>query len=149
MNFSWHVVQISDDIKDAIIYLDAGCTESFQFLGAFPLLLELGARAVCSLEKTSPLDEVRWLPFTSILFNRFWKFGCIFLLNLTGSCDCSHLLHWFVFCPSFAFLYSKSFAQFCGSYYLVFIFRSFIWESLHVLRHGVLFCNSCFRYYFA
>lgn len=50
--------QISDDIKDAIVYLDAGCTESFQFLGAFPLLLELGARAVCSLEKTSTLDEV-------------------------------------------------------------------------------------------
>ncbi|XP_027154468.1 sec1 family domain-containing protein MIP3 [Coffea eugenioides] len=50
--------QISDDIKDAIVYLDAGCAESFQFLGAFPLLLELGARAVCSLEKTSALDEV-------------------------------------------------------------------------------------------
>ncbi|CDP15944.1 unnamed protein product [Coffea canephora] len=50
--------QISDDIKDAVVYLDAGCTESFQFLGAFPLLLELGARAVCSLEKTSALDEV-------------------------------------------------------------------------------------------
>ncbi|KAL3509125.1 hypothetical protein ACH5RR_028526 [Cinchona calisaya] len=50
--------QMSDDIKDAIVYLDAGCTESFQFLGAFPLLLELGARAVCSLERTSPIDEV-------------------------------------------------------------------------------------------
>ncbi|CAI9089195.1 OLC1v1023715C2 [Oldenlandia corymbosa var. corymbosa] len=50
--------QISDDIKDAVIYLDAGSTESFQFLDAFPLLLELGARAVCSLENASALDEV-------------------------------------------------------------------------------------------
>lgn len=53
------VLQISDDIKDAIIYLDAGSTESFQFIGAFPLFLELGARAVCSLENMSILDGVR------------------------------------------------------------------------------------------
>lgn len=50
--------QISDDIKDAIIYLDAGSTESFQFIGAFPLFIELGARAVCSLENMSILDGV-------------------------------------------------------------------------------------------
>ncbi|OVA13996.1 Sec1-like protein [Macleaya cordata] len=50
--------QISDHIEDAILYLDAGCTEAFQFLGAFPLLLELGARAVCSLENVSSLDAV-------------------------------------------------------------------------------------------
>ncbi|XP_074370523.1 sec1 family domain-containing protein MIP3 [Apium graveolens] len=50
--------QISEDLKDAIIYLDAGCTESFQLLGAFPLLLELGVHAVCSLESMSPLDVV-------------------------------------------------------------------------------------------
>lgn len=50
--------QVSDDISNAVVYLDAGCTESFQFLGAFPLLLEIGARAVCSLENTSPLDQV-------------------------------------------------------------------------------------------
>lgn len=50
--------QISEDIKDAVIYLDAGCTESFQLLGAFPLLLELGVHAVCSLENMSPLDVV-------------------------------------------------------------------------------------------
>lgn len=53
------VLQISDDIKDAIIYLDAGSTESFQFIGAFPLFLELGARVVCSLENMSILDGVR------------------------------------------------------------------------------------------
>lgn len=50
--------QMSDEIRDAIIYLDAGCTESFEFLGAFSLFLELGAHAICSLEKMSPLDKV-------------------------------------------------------------------------------------------
>lgn len=50
--------QISEDIKDAVVYLDAGCTESFQLLGAFPLLLELGVHAICSLENISPLDVV-------------------------------------------------------------------------------------------
>ncbi|XP_037429713.1 sec1 family domain-containing protein MIP3-like [Triticum dicoccoides] len=48
--------QIGDEIADALVYLDAGTLEAFQFIGAFPLLLELGARAVCSLESTSPLD---------------------------------------------------------------------------------------------
>lgn len=48
--------QIGDEITDALVYLDAGTLEAFQFIGAFPLLLELGARAVCSLESTSPLD---------------------------------------------------------------------------------------------
>ncbi|KAL7129091.1 hypothetical protein ABFS83_13G040300 [Erythranthe nasuta] len=53
--------QISDNIKDAIVYLDAGSSESFQFVGAFPLFLELGARAVCSLENMSALDKaVDW-----------------------------------------------------------------------------------------
>ncbi|KAF8412237.1 hypothetical protein HHK36_000197 [Tetracentron sinense] len=50
--------QISEHIEDAILYLDAGCTEAFQFLGAYPLLLELGVRAVCSLENMSSLDTV-------------------------------------------------------------------------------------------
>lgn len=54
-----YLVQISEHIEGATIYLDAGCTESFQFLGAFPLLLELGVHAVCSLEDMSPLDMVR------------------------------------------------------------------------------------------
>lgn len=53
------IVQISEDIKDAVVYLDAGCTESFQLLGAFPLLLEIGVHAICSLENISPLDVVR------------------------------------------------------------------------------------------
>lgn len=58
-----YVSQISEDIEGAIIYLDAGCTESFQFIGAFPLLLEVGVRAICSLENMSPLDVVRAVSF--------------------------------------------------------------------------------------
>ncbi|EPS71932.1 hypothetical protein M569_02824, partial [Genlisea aurea] len=50
--------QISENIDDAIVYLDAGSTESFQLIEAFPLFLELGARAVCSLESISALDKV-------------------------------------------------------------------------------------------
>lgn len=53
--------QISGDIKDAIVYLDAGSAESLQFLGAFPLFLEIGAVSVCSLENISSLDKaVGW-----------------------------------------------------------------------------------------
>ncbi|GAB4824875.1 Sec1 domain-containing protein mip3 [Ancistrocladus abbreviatus] len=52
------IQQIAEHIEGAIVYLDAGCTESFQFLGAFPLLLEHGVRAICSLENMCPLDTV-------------------------------------------------------------------------------------------
>ncbi|EES18766.2 sec1 family domain-containing protein MIP3 [Sorghum bicolor] len=48
--------QIGDEIADSIVYIDAGTLEAFQFIGGFPLLLELGARAVCSLENASSLD---------------------------------------------------------------------------------------------
>ncbi|KAJ0266760.1 hypothetical protein HA466_0007030 [Hirschfeldia incana] len=50
--------EIEEDVKDAIVYIDAGCTESFRLAGAFPLFLELGARAVCSLENMTSLDAV-------------------------------------------------------------------------------------------
>lgn len=50
--------QLSQDIEGAVVYLDAGCTESFQFLGAFTVLLELGVRAVCGLESMDALDVV-------------------------------------------------------------------------------------------
>ncbi|CAO2813272.1 unnamed protein product [Amaranthus hypochondriacus] len=50
--------EISNQLREAVVYLDAGCTESFQFLGAFSLLLEHGARAVCCLEDMSPLDMI-------------------------------------------------------------------------------------------
>ncbi|KAI3795652.1 hypothetical protein L1987_38309 [Smallanthus sonchifolius] len=49
--------EISEELKDAAVYLDAGCTESFKFLGAFPVLLEMGVLAVCSLESMSSLDS--------------------------------------------------------------------------------------------
>ncbi|XP_021743011.1 sec1 family domain-containing protein MIP3-like [Chenopodium quinoa] len=52
------IQQISEHLHEAVVYLDAGCTESFQFIGAFSLLLEYGARAVCCLENMSPLDMV-------------------------------------------------------------------------------------------
>lgn len=52
------IYQISDQLEDAILYLDAGCSEAFQFLGAFPVLLDLGVRTVCSLESMSSLDIV-------------------------------------------------------------------------------------------
>ncbi|TYJ16732.1 hypothetical protein E1A91_A09G003100v1 [Gossypium mustelinum] len=50
--------QISEHIEGAIVYLDAGCTESFQLMGAFPLFLDLGAHAVCSSENMCALDAV-------------------------------------------------------------------------------------------
>ncbi|KAL8228322.1 hypothetical protein R6Q57_015906 [Mikania cordata] len=53
--------EISEELKDAIVYLDAGCTESFKFLGAFPILLKMGVLAVCSLESTSsPNSVIDW-----------------------------------------------------------------------------------------
>ncbi|XP_004505479.1 sec1 family domain-containing protein MIP3 isoform X1 [Cicer arietinum] len=50
--------QISEHIEGSTVYLDAGVTESFQFIGAYPVLLELGAQAVCSLENVSARDVV-------------------------------------------------------------------------------------------
>lgn len=52
------IAQISEHVEGAILYLDSGCTESFQFAGAFPVLLELGVRAICSLENMCSLDSV-------------------------------------------------------------------------------------------
>ncbi|GAB2233913.1 hypothetical protein Droror1_Dr00003143 [Drosera rotundifolia] len=53
--------EIAEQAQGAVVYLDAGCTESFQFVGAFPLLLECGARCICSLENMNPLDQaVDW-----------------------------------------------------------------------------------------
>ncbi|KAI7731505.1 hypothetical protein M8C21_012491 [Ambrosia artemisiifolia] len=51
------ITEISEELKDAIVYVDSGCAESFKFLGAFPVLLEMGALAVCSLESMSTLDS--------------------------------------------------------------------------------------------
>ncbi|KAL7166527.1 hypothetical protein ACSBR2_037237 [Camellia fascicularis] len=59
--------EISEHIEDATVYLDARCTESFEFLGAYPLLLELGAHAVCSLENMSSLDMIDLAMFGGVL----------------------------------------------------------------------------------
>ncbi|XP_078445159.1 vesicle docking protein isoform X2 [Wolffia australiana] len=50
--------QVAEDLADGVVYLDAGCLEAFQLVGAFPLILDIGARAVCSLENMSSLDVV-------------------------------------------------------------------------------------------
>ncbi|XP_062007791.1 sec1 family domain-containing protein MIP3 [Rosa rugosa] len=52
------ISQISEQIEGSVLYLDAGSTESFQYIGAFPLLLNHGVRAICSLENMSSLDAV-------------------------------------------------------------------------------------------
>ncbi|XP_021823012.1 sec1 family domain-containing protein MIP3 [Prunus avium] len=52
------ISQISEHIEGSVLYLDAGSTQSFQFMGAFPLLLNHGVRAVCSLENMCSLDTV-------------------------------------------------------------------------------------------
>lgn len=53
------ILQIADHLKGSILYLDAGCVESFQILGGFPLLLDHGVNVVCSLENMAALDAVR------------------------------------------------------------------------------------------
>lgn len=45
-----------EDVKDALVYLDAGAGEAFHFLGGLSALLAFGPRAVCSLENASPQD---------------------------------------------------------------------------------------------
>ncbi|KAK9906217.1 hypothetical protein M0R45_002717 [Rubus argutus] len=52
------ISQISEHIEGSVLYLDAGSTESFQYIGAFPLLLNHGVRAICSLENMCSLDAV-------------------------------------------------------------------------------------------
>ncbi|XP_050935738.1 sec1 family domain-containing protein MIP3 [Cucumis melo] len=57
------ISQIADHLKGSILYLDAGCVESFQILGGFPLLLDHGVNVVCSLENMASLDAViDWNP---------------------------------------------------------------------------------------
>ncbi|KAG9459540.1 hypothetical protein H6P81_004048 [Aristolochia fimbriata] len=67
--------QVSDEFFDAVLYIDAGCLEAFQFLGVVPLLLELGARAVCSLENVSSRDTVgTWNTTSKILATKIVVF---------------------------------------------------------------------------
>ncbi|KAI4319742.1 hypothetical protein MLD38_033306 [Melastoma candidum] len=50
--------RVGELLKDSVLYLDSGCAECFQYIGAFPLLLDHGVRAVCSLEDLAPLGTV-------------------------------------------------------------------------------------------
>lgn len=58
--------QISEELKDAVLYVDAGCIEAFQFIGAFEVLLEVGVRSVCDLETVSKLDIATGWDSTSV-----------------------------------------------------------------------------------
>ncbi|KAL3692631.1 hypothetical protein R1sor_006282 [Riccia sorocarpa] len=52
---------LAEDVEDGLFYMDDGAGESFHFSGGLPTLLELGARAICSLENASVLDAaVSW-----------------------------------------------------------------------------------------
>lgn len=52
-----------EDVKDALVYMDAGAGEAFHFLGGLSSLLAFGPRAVCSLENVSAKDaEVQLCP---------------------------------------------------------------------------------------
>ncbi|KAJ4846108.1 hypothetical protein Tsubulata_015360 [Turnera subulata] len=86
---------VSEYIEGAIVYLDSGCTESFQFLGAFPTLLELGAKAVCCLENLGSLDTVStwWLLFPLSRYPFFYKFDMFSLLRKKKKSDlwCWHV----------------------------------------------------------
>ncbi|KAI5065162.1 hypothetical protein GOP47_0019857 [Adiantum capillus-veneris] len=45
-----------EDVKDALVYMDAGAGQAFHFLGGLSALLPFGPRAVCSLENASAKD---------------------------------------------------------------------------------------------
>ncbi|KAL7243986.1 hypothetical protein ACSBR1_016247 [Camellia fascicularis] len=121
-SYCWRLLQckyrgeeISEHIEDATVYLDAGCTESFEFLGAYPLLLELGAHAVCSLENMSSLDMVpcvtclglyKWIMCTSSKMKQIrdliWT--CLVIWRADGSSFCVFVhitLHVFWLCCKF------------------------------------------------
>lgn len=48
--------QVAEDVKDALVYMDAGAGEALHFIGGLAALLPLSPRAVCSLENASPFD---------------------------------------------------------------------------------------------
>jgi len=54
-------LQVADEVEGGILYVDSGAGEALHFMGGLPFILQLGVRAVCSLENASPLDAVRTL----------------------------------------------------------------------------------------
>ncbi|KAK7293854.1 hypothetical protein RJT34_16731 [Clitoria ternatea] len=73
--------RILEHIEGVVVYLDAGTTKSFQFVGAYPVLLELGARAICSLENMCALDAIDIWSLESLLLR--WQRGSLHLLIFT------------------------------------------------------------------
>lgn len=55
------IAKVADEVEGGILYVDSGAGEALHFMGGLPFILQLGVRAVCSLENASPLDAVRTL----------------------------------------------------------------------------------------
>ncbi|CAM6014712.1 unnamed protein product [Sphagnum balticum] len=57
------IAKVADEVEGGILYVDSGAGEALHFIGGLPFILQLGVRAVCSLENASPLDAVvAWRP---------------------------------------------------------------------------------------
>lgn len=51
-------LQVADEVEGALLYVDEGAGEALHYIGGLPFVLQLGVRAVCSLENASALDAV-------------------------------------------------------------------------------------------
>lgn len=49
---------MADEVEGGLLYVDEGAGESLHYMGGLPFVLQLGIRAICSLENASPLDAV-------------------------------------------------------------------------------------------
>jgi hypothetical protein len=65
-------LQVADEVEGGILYVDSGAGEALHFMGGLPFILQLGVRAVCSLENASPLDAVRTLSLSLCLHLSFY-----------------------------------------------------------------------------
>lgn len=55
------LAQVADEVEGGLLYVDEGAGESLHYMGGLPFVLQLGIRAICSLENASPLDAaVAW-----------------------------------------------------------------------------------------
>eukprot|EP00249_Psilotum_nudum_P022712 c28618_g1_i1 orf=227-2896(+) len=53
--------RVAEDFADALVYVDVGVGEALHFIGGLATLLPFNPRAVCSLERSSPVDSnLRW-----------------------------------------------------------------------------------------
>jgi hypothetical protein len=51
---------VADEVEGALLYVDEGAGEALHYIGGLPFVLQLGVRAVCSLENASALDAVNF-----------------------------------------------------------------------------------------